>query len=269
MADNNKSTTKKASIVLTVLCVIFATVATILYKNHQIGSIGYSAPVVIGIVVEILSCAVLQRLFYPLLANRRIDFSFGCRVSPQSDYVASVFNAESPNAVHQTDNSANGVVVQRLSYLEKYEARMEELERAKKERRTAIVSTIHDYTTYIMAEFLTKEALETLHENIEALAYGQPDLYKPIRSREDNPIKSPALRHFAWNIGERLDIPLIDRAKFIKEIFPHELEGATIEYLSKNLRDSVTSKINIDVPENGDYRFDCMRNSADGKITSC
>lgn len=146
---------------------------------------------------------------------------------------------------------------------------MEELERAKKERQIAIVSTIHDYTTYIMAEFLTKEALETLHENIEALAYGQTDLYKPIRSREDNPIKSPALRHFAWNIGERLDIPLIDRAKFIREIFPHELEGATIEYLSKNLRDSVTSKINIDVPENGDYRFDCMKSSADGKISSC
>ena len=235
MADNNRPTTKKASIVLTVLCVIFATVATILYKNHQIGSIGYSAPVVIGIVVAILSCAVLQRLFYPLLAKSGIDFSFGCRVSPKTEY----------------------------------EARMEELEREKKEKRAAIVSTIHDYTTYIMAEFLTKETLETLHENIEALAYGQTDLYKPIHSREDNHIKSPALRHFAWNIGERLDIPLIDRAKFIKEIFPHELEGATIEYLSKNLRDSVTSKIKIDVPENGDYRFDCMKNFADKKISSC
>ena len=120
-----------------------------------------------------------------------------------------------------------------------------------------------------MAEFFTKEELETLHENIEALAYGQHELYKPIRSKSDNPIKSPALRHFAWNIGERLDIPLIDRAKFIKEIFPHELGNATIEYLSKNLRDSVTSKIKIDVPENGDYRFECMRNFADGKISSC
>ena len=268
MADNNKSTTKKASTVLTVLCVIFATVATILYKNHQIGSIGYSAPVVIGIVVAILSCAVLQRLFYPLLAKSGINFSFGCRVSHKTEAVANGINADTPNALPQTDNTARAVV-QRLSYLEKYEARMEELEHAKKERRTAIVSTIHDYTTYIMAEFLTKEALETLHENIEALAYGQPDLYKPIRSREDNHIKSPALRHFAWNIGERLDIPLIDRAKFIKEIFPHELEGATIEYLSKNLRDSVTSKINIDVPENGDYLFDCMKSSADGKISSC
>ena len=146
---------------------------------------------------------------------------------------------------------------------------MEELERAKKERHTAIVNTIHDYTTYIMAEFFTKDELETLHENIDALAYGQPELYKPIRSKEDNPSKSPALRHFAWNIGERLDIPLIDRAKFIKETFPHELGNATIEYLSKNLRDSVTSKIKIDVPENGDYRFDCMRNFADVEISSC
>lgn len=61
----------------------------------------------------------------------------------------------------------------------------------------------------------------------------------------------------------RLDIPLIDKAKFIKEIFPHELGNATIEYLSKNLRDSIPSKINIDVPENGDYQFACMINFAD------
>lgn len=105
-----------------------------------------------------------------------------------------------------------------------------------------------------------------LHENIDALAYGQPELYKPIRSKLDNPIKSPAIRHFAWNIGERLDIPLIDRAKFIKEIFPHELGNATIEYLSKNLRDSVISKIKIDVPENGDYHFDCMKILLTGKL---
>lgn len=150
MADNNRPTIKKASFILALACIIFATVATILYKNHQIGSIGYSAPVVIGIVVAILSCAVLQRLFYPLLAKSGIDFSFGCRVSPKTDTVAPGINADTPNALPQTDNSANVVVVQRLSYLEKYEARMEELEHAKKERRTAIVSTIHDYTTYIV-----------------------------------------------------------------------------------------------------------------------
>lgn len=269
MADNNRSTNKKASLVLALACIIFATVATILYKNHQIDLIGYSAPFVIGMVVAILSCATLQRLFCSLFGKGYL--SFGWNTSIKTEAVALEIDIDKPDELSQTVNATStvSVVEQRPSYLEKYDARMEELERTKREKRTAIVSTIHDYTTYIMTEFFTKEELETLHENIDALAYGQPELYKSIRSKEDNPIKSPALRHFAWNIGERLDIPLIDRAKFIKEIFPHELGNATIEYLSKNLRDSVTSKIKIDVPENGDYRFDCMRNFADEKISSC
>ena len=269
MADNNRPTINKASLVLALVCIIFATVATILYKNHQIGLIGYSAPFVIGTVVAILSCAALQRLFCSMFDKGYL--SFGCNISTKTEAVALKIKTDKPDELSQTDNttSTDSVVAQKSSYLEKYEIRMEELERAKKEKRTAIVRTIHDYTTYIMAEFSTKDELETLHKNIDALAYGQPELYKPIRSKEDNPIKSPALRHFAWNIGERLDIPLIDRAKFIKEIFPHELGNATIEYLSKNLRDSVTSKIKIDVPENGDYHFDCMKNFADGKISSC
>lgn len=269
MADNNRPTNKKASLVLALACIIFATVSTILYENHQIGLIGYSAPFIIGTVMAILSCAALQRLFCSLFGKGYL--SFGCNISTKTEAVSIEINTDNPKVLSQTDNTASAVsiVTQRPSYLEKYEVRIEELERAKKEKRTAIVSTIHDYTTYIMAEFFSKDELETLHENIDALAYGQPELYKPIRSKEDNPIKSPSLRHFAWNIGERLDVPLIDRAKFIKEIFPHELGNATIEYLSKNLRDSVTSKIKIDVPENGDYRFDCMRNFADGKISSC
>lgn len=269
MADNNRPTIKKASLVLALACIIFATVATIVYKNHQIDLIGYSTPFIIGTVVTILTCAALQRLFCSLFAKGYL--SFGCNISTKTEVIALEINTDKSDELSQTDNIASmvNVVAQKSSYLEKYDARMEELERAKKERRTAIISTIHDYTTYIMAEFFTKEKLETLHENIDALAYGQPELYRPIRSKEDNPIKSPELRHFAWNIGERLDIPLIDRAKFIKEIFPHELGNATIEYLSKNLRDSVTSKIKIDVPENGDYRFDYMKNFADKKISSC
>ena len=269
MADNSRISIKKTSRVLAITCVAYTTVATILYNNYQIDLIDYSTPVILGTVATIMSCAALQRLFCSLLAKSYL--SFGCKVSPKAEAVVIGINTDKPDELSQTVNAACTVsaVAQKVSYLEKYNARMEELERAKREKRTAIVNTIHDYTTYIMTEFFTKEELETLHENIDALAYGQQELYKPIRSKEDNPIKSPAIRHFAWNIGERLDIPLIDRAKFIKEIFPHELGNATIEYLSKNLRDSVTSKIKIDVPENGDYRFDCMRNFADGKISSC
>ena len=263
MADNNRISIKGTSRVLAITCVAYTTVATILYDNYHIDLIDYSTPVILGTVAAIMSCAALQRLFCSLFSKNYLSFDYK-ELSPIGT-IPSETNPDIQEEFPRTENTTStvSVVTQKSSYLEKYEARIEELEHAKKERRTAIISTIHDYTT-----FFTKEELETLHENIEALAYGQQERYKPIRSREDNPIKSPALRHFAWNIGERLDIPLIDRAKFIKEIFPHELENATIEYLSKNLRDSVTSKIKIDVPENGDYRFDCMRNFGDGKISS-
>ena len=174
MADNNKPTIKKTSFILALACIIFATVATILYKNHQIGLISYSAPFVIGTVVAILLCAALQRLFCLLFGKGYL--SFGCKVSSKREAVALGKNTDKPDELSQTVNAAStvSVVAQRPSYLEKYDARMEELEREKKERRTAIVSTIHDYTTYIMAEFFTREELEMLHENIEALAYGQP-----------------------------------------------------------------------------------------------
>lgn len=149
MADNNRPTIKKASLVLALACIIFATVATILYKNYQIGSIGYSAPFVIGTVVAILSCATLQRLFCSLFGKGYL--SFGCNISAKTEAIALGINTDKPDNLSLTEDTAVmvNVVSQKSSYLEKYEVRMEELERAKKERRTAIVNTIHDYTTYI------------------------------------------------------------------------------------------------------------------------
>ena len=84
---------------------------------------------------------------------------------------------------------------------------------------------------------------------------GQSDLYKPIRSKVDNSLRSIDLMHFVWNIGERLDISLIDRATFIHTIFPHELKDASIKYLAKNLRTCGVCKIALDIPKTGDYHF--------------
>ena len=100
-----------------------------------------------------------------------------------------------------------------------------------------------------MTEFLSKENLEILHENIEYFAHGQSEFYKPIRSRSDNPLRSIDLMHFVWNIGERLNISLIDRAIFIHTMFTHELKDASIKYLAKNLRTSGVCKIALDIPK--------------------
>ena len=118
------------------------------------------------------------------------------------------------------------------------------------------------------SEFLSKEDLEIMHENIEYFAHGQSDLYKPIHSKVDNSLRSIDLMHFVWNIGERLSISLIDRATFIHTIFPHELKDASIKYLAKNLRTRGVCKIALDIPKTGNYHFKCMKNAPESDLDS-
>ena len=143
-----------------------------------------------------------------------------------------------------------------FSYLQGFESRMEEIQKEELEKKIMIIKAIHEYVTYSTAKFLTKENLLILHENIDHLASGQSDLYKPIRSKMETPLTSPSLRHFVWNIGERLGISLSERANFIKTIFPNELKNATLGYLVKNLKDTIHSQIPIDSPKYDDFKFD-------------
>ena len=122
--------------------------------------------------------------------------------------------------------------------------------------------------THTASEFLSKEDLEIMHENIEYFAHGQSDLYKPIHSKVDNSLRSIDLMHFVWNIGERLSISLIDRATFIHTIFPHELKDDSIKYLAKNLRTRGVCKIALDIPKTGNYHFKCMKNAPESDLDS-
>ena len=132
---------------------------------------------------------------------------------------------------------------------------LENVKKKEAERQVKIMDAIREYVTIKTAPYLSKEAIATLIANIEYMACDNHDLYKPIRSNINNPLRSPGLRHLAWNVGERLSVPLVKRAEFIKASFPHELVNATLEYLRLNLRDTVTSQIPIDVPDKGDFRF--------------
>ena len=110
------------------------------------------------------------------------------------------------------------------------------------------MEAIREYVALRTTPHLTKEAIATLLSNIECMACDRPEEYRPIRSNTENPLRSPALHHLAWNIGERLGVPLAKRAHFIKESFPHELGSTSHEYLRLNLRDHIPSQIPIDVP---------------------
>lgn len=267
----NKRLIKKISFILALSVIVFAAIDTYLFLCHDINIMHITTPVILGLVVAIILCGLLHKFFYKWLTENLINFSSGEQDSPVKEtekITESICIVETPPIEQPIDlpeqectpalQSNQDIVDSDCpedSHLNKYDSILVELKKREIERQVEIMDAIREYVTVKTAPYLSKENIATLISNIEFMAYDQPDSYKPIRSNIDNPLRSPGLRHLAWNVGERLGIPLAKRAAFIKASFPYELVNATHEYLRLNLRDHVTSQIPIDVPDKGDYRF--------------
>lgn len=267
----NKRLIKKISFILALSVIVFAAIDTYLFLCHDINIMHITTPVILGLVVAIILCGLLHKFFYKWLTENLINFSFGEQDSPVEEtekITESICIVETPPIEQPIDlpeqectpalQSNQDIVDSDCpedSHLNKYDSILVELKKREIERQVEIMDAIREYVTVKTAPYLSKENIATLISNIEFMAYDQPDSYKPIRSNIDNPLRSPGLRHLAWNVGERLGVSLAKRAVFIKSSFPHELENATLEYLKLNLRDQVPSQIPIDVPDKGDYRF--------------
>lgn len=267
----NKRLIKKISFILALSVIVFAAIDTYLFLCHDINIMHITTPVILGLVVAVILCGLLHNFFYKWLTENLINFSFGEQDSPVEEtekITESICIVETPPIEQPIDLpeqectpalQSNQDIVDsdcpKDSHLNKYDSILVELKKREIERQVEIMDAIREYVTVKTTPYLSKENIATLISNIEFMAYDQPDSYKPIRSNIDNPLRSPGLRHLAWNVGERLGIPLAKRAAFIKASFPYELVNATHEYLRLNLRDHVTSQIPIDVPDKGDYRF--------------
>ena len=271
MTNKKQIQTKKISFILALSVIIYAAIDTYLFLCHDINIMRITTPVILGLVIAIILCGLLHNFFYKWLTKNTINFSLG---EPSTPIV------ESENAIESIDATEILTIEQPMdlleqkcppsqqlnqdtvnsdcpqdSHLNKYDSILVELKKKEIERQVEIMDAIREYVTVKTAPYLSKEDIATLISNIEHMAYDQSESYKPIRSNIDNPLRSPGLRHLAWNVGERLGVPLAKRAVFIKKSFPYELVNTTLEYLRLNLRDNVPSQIPIDVPDKGDYRF--------------
>ena len=254
MTNSIKISPQRTSFILSVSVILYWATDSYLYLSCHINLMEYSTPVILYITAMILACGVLQRFFFRFITKNELSLSFGKQVRPLPEQIKEI----DPECPKDKDINLGNLVVKH-DYMDNYEVRVAEIEREKAERQADIKRVIHEYTTFVMTEFLSKEDLEILHENIEYFVHGQSDLYKPIRSKVNNSLRSIDLMHVVWNIGERLGISLIDRATFIHTIFPHELKDASIKYLAKNLRTCGVCKIALDIPKTGDYHFKCMK----------
>ena len=271
MTNKKQIQTKKISFILALSVIIYAAIDTYLFLCHDINIMRITTPVILGLVIAIILCGLLHNFFYKWLTKNPIIFSLGEPSTPivesenaiESIDATEILTIEQPMDLPEQEsfpsqlsnpNTVNSDCPQD-SHLNKYDSILVELKKKEIERQVEIMDAIREYVTVKTAPYLSKEDIATLIFNIEYMAYDQPESYKPIRSNIDNPLRSPGLRHLAWNVGERLGVPLAKRAVFIKKSFPYELVNATLEYLRLNLRDNVPSQIPIDVPDKGDYRF--------------
>ena len=236
MTNKKQIQTKKISFILALSVIIYAAIDTYLFLCHDINIMRITTPVILGLVIAIILCGLLHKFFYKWLTKNPINFSFG---EPSTPIVKSENAIESMDATEilpierpmglaeqgcppsqQLNQDTVNSDCPQDSHLNKYDSILVELKKKEIERQVEIMDAIREYVTVKTAPYLSKEDIATLISNIEYMTYDQPESYKPIRSNIDNSLRSPGLRHLAWNIGERLGVPLAKRAVFIKKSFP-------------------------------------------------
>ena len=283
MANYIQIRAKKASDVIGAGVISYALIGSFLLYKFHINLMEYTTPIILGFVVITVSFACTKRFFYHIMMENSNLLSF----SMQKEFISVSSTINEPQNEPQkanNDTQENEVGGQETlksgqeilndtkndtrndtskdtsySYLDKYAMLQENIEKENIKRKVLIMEAVREYVTYTVAPYLKKEDVLILLENINCMAIGHTSSYKSIRSDLNNPLRSPDLRHLAWNIGERLGIPNRERAIFIKASFPFELRDATVEYLERNLRDVIPASIPIDRPAKGDYKFNSMK----------
>ena len=297
MANYIQIRAKKASDVIGAGVISYALIGSFLLYKFHINLMEYTTPIILGFVVITVSFACTKRFFYHIMMENSNLLLLG--VQKEFISVSSTINEpqnaedEIQNEPQKANNDTqeNEVGGQETlksgqetlkggqeilndtkndtrndtskdtsySYLDKYAMLQENIEKENIKRKLLIMEAVREYVTYTVAPYLKKEDVLILLENINCMAIGHTSSYKSIRSDLNNPLRSPDLRHLAWNIGERLGISNRERAIFIKASFPFELRDATVEYLERNLRDVIPASIPIDRPAKGDYKFNSMK----------
>jgi hypothetical protein len=130
-------------------------------------------------------------------------------------------------------------------------------------KRAALLTTIDKYIDYCLPPFIHEKDMQRIHDEIHRWA----DNSSYLPTEGINPklrLSSYDLRHFIWNIAERLSLFCKydgeTRAKFAKALFPIPLKDIEVPAL-KNFRiKTYSDKINLDVPERNKFEFNCLNN---------
>ena len=139
-----------------------------------------------------------------------------------------------------------------------YVQRCKEYQREQEQRRKNAINAIMEYVTHTMSPYIyDNEELEKLLDTIRKWADDWQHIPVPIRLKST--LTTLDLRHFVWNIAERLgskkDYTGEVRAIFIKRMFPDVMKDIELDSIRNFKFQPDTGSIVIDEPDKGDYHF--------------
>ena len=139
-----------------------------------------------------------------------------------------------------------------------YAQRCKEYQREQEQRRQNTIDAIIEYVTHTMSPYIyDNEELEKLCDAIRKWADDWQHIPVPIRLKST--LTTLDLRHFVWNVAERLgskkDYTGEVRAIFIKRMFPDVMRDIELDSIRNFKFQPDTGSIVIDEPDKGDYHF--------------
>lgn len=139
-----------------------------------------------------------------------------------------------------------------------YAQRCKEYQREQEQRRQNTINAIMEYVTHTMSPYIyDNDELEKLCDAIRKWADDWQHIPVPIRLKST--LTTLDLRHFVWNIAERLgskkDYTGRVRANFIKRMFPDVMRDIEQDSIRNFKFQPDTGSIVIDEPDKGDYYF--------------
>ena len=139
-----------------------------------------------------------------------------------------------------------------------YAQRCKEYQREQEQRRQNTINAIMQYVTHTMSPYIyDNEELEKLCDAIRKWANDWRHIPVPIRLKST--LTTLDLRHFVWNVAERLgskkDYTGEVRAIFIKRMFPDVMRDIELDSIRNFKFQPDTGSIVIDEPDKGDYHF--------------
>ena len=139
-----------------------------------------------------------------------------------------------------------------------YAQRCKEYQREQEQRRQNTIDAIMEYVTRTMSPYIyDNEELEKLLDTIRKWADDWQHIPVPIRLKST--LTTLDLRHFVWNIAERLgskkNYTGEVRAIFIKRMFPDVMKDIELDSIRNFKFQPDMGNIVIDEPDKGDYHF--------------